>query len=217
MKTKILRISLREREKAAKAVELAAKAILDGQIIAYPTETTYGLGADATNEAAVKKIFELKVRDADRAMPIIVSDLRMAKEFAEVGPVAEHLANAFMPGPLTLIVDKKKGIPDIVSRHGIAFRIPSNYIARGIASQANKPLIATSANISGQPPVVKEADLIIQFDTKVNLIIATGDLISMPPSTVVDVRTLPPKLLRQGPMPFSEIEAELRKFAPATP
>ena len=127
MKTKIIRVSLREREKAAKAVELAAKAIGEGHIIAYPTETTYGLGADATNEAAVKKVFELKARDADRAMPIIVSDLRMAKEFGEVNAVAEHLANAFMPGPLTLIVDKKAGgISDTVSKHGIAFRIPSN-------------------------------------------------------------------------------------------
>ncbi len=212
-----MRISLREREKAAKAVEVAAKMILEGHVIAYPTETTYGLGADATNVAAVKKVFEIKARDADRAMPVIVSDLRMAKEFAEIGPIAEHLANAFMPGPLTIIVEKKAIIPDAVSRHGIAFRIPSNYIARGIASQANKPLIATSANISGSPPVVREADLIEQFDGKVSLIVATGDLISMPPSTVIDVRTLPIKLLRPGPTPFSEVEAELKKFAPAAP
>ncbi len=217
MKTKVMRVSLRDHERVGRAVETAAKVITEGGVVAFPTETSYGLGADATNPEAVKKLFALKGREEGKPVPIIVSDLRMAREYAEINPVAEMLANDFMPGPLTLVVDKKPGIPDAVSSMGIAFRIPSNHIARAIASAVGKPVTATSANLSGEPAIYKESLLLAAFEGKIPFIVSTGELTATPASTVVDVRTLPPKLVREGPVPFSEILAELKRFEPAAP
>ncbi len=207
---------MRDHERAGRAVEAAAKIISEGGVVAYPTETSYGLGADATDEKAVSKIFELKGRDEGKPLPVIVSDLRMAREYGEINAVAEMLANDFMPGPLTLVVDKKPGIPDIVSKEGIAFRVPSNHIARAIASGAGKPVTATSANASGEPSAYKESQLLELVNGKIPLVVSAGDLSPTPASTVVDVRTLPPKLIREGPVPFSEVLAQLKKFEPQT-
>jgi L-threonylcarbamoyladenylate synthase len=214
MKTKILEVSLRDREKAAKAIELAAKEIAAGNLVVIPTETSYGIAADATNAEAVKKIFELKERDPSKPIPLIVSDLNLARQYSEINPIAEHLAQAFMPGPLTLVVDKKPNIPDAVNKGGVAFRISSNTFARAISSEAGLPITATSANKSGEPALYSAWQVRQAFDGKVPLIILSGDLQQVPASTVIDTRCFPPALIREGPVPYSEILAELAKFAP---
>lgn len=212
MKTKILEVSLRDREKAAKAIELAAKEIVAGNVVIIPTETSYGMAADATNAEAVKKIFQIKERDASKPVPIIVSDLNLVKQYSDVNAVAEFLAQSFMPGPLTLVVEKKAAIPDVVSSDGVAFRISSNTFARAISSEAGLPITATSANKSGEPALYSAWKVREEFNGKVPLIILTGDLMEVPASTVLDTRCYPPKLLREGPIPFKEIEAQLSRF-----
>lgn len=214
MKTKILEVSLRDREKAAKAIELAAKEIAAGNLVIIPTETVYAIAADATNEEAVKKIFQLKERDASKPIPLIVSDLNLARQHAKINAIAEHLAQAFMPGPLTLVVDKLATIPDAVSKDGVAFRISSNTFARAISSEAGVPITATSANKSGEPPLYSAWQVREAFNGKVPVIILSGDLQQIPASTVIDTRCYPPTLLREGPVPYSEIQAELSKYAP---
>ncbi len=213
MKTKILEVSLRDREKAAKAIELAAKEIAAGNLVIIPTETVYAIAADATSEQAVKKIFELKDREPGKPIPLIVSDLNLAREHAVINPVAEHLARSFMPGPLTLVVEKKPSIPDVVSKDGVAFRISSNTFARAISSEAGVPITATSANKSGEPPLYSAWQVREAFNGKVPIIILSGDLQQIPASTVLDTRCYPPALIRAGPVPYSEIQAELAQYA----
>lgn len=213
MKTKVLTVNLREREKAARSIEQAAKAISAGEVIVYPTETSYGLGADATNPQAVARVYELKGRPEGKPLPIIVSDLGMAKEYAEINPVAEELARAFMPGPLTLIVDKKPSLPDALSKQGVAFRIPSNHFARAITSESGKPVTSTSANESDKPPIYRESEVRQAFDGKVPLILTSGDLTETLSSTIIDTRCYPPKLVREGPVPFTEIMKVLDSIA----
>ncbi len=217
MKTKVLEVSLREREKAAKAIEVAAKAIAQGEVVVIPTETCYALAANATDEAAVKKIFQLKERDENKPVPVIASSLHMMQEHCKVNPVAEFLANAFMPGPLTLIVEKTSSIPDIVSREGVGFRISSNTFARAISSEAGVPITATSANKSGEPSLYNAWQVREAFSGKVPVIVLTGDLQQIPASTVVDTRCLPPKLVREGPIPWSEIQAQLATYLAKAP
>ena len=212
MKTKVVAANLRERDKAARAIEQAGKLIMSGEVIVYPTETSYGIGVDATNPAAVEKIFALKERPHGKAIPVIVSDINMCREHANVNAVAEELARAFMPGPLTLIVDKKPSLPDSLSEHGVAFRIPSNHFARAIASESGRPITSTSANLTGKPPIYKESELLEAFNGKVSLILTSGDLMETMPSTIIDTRCYPPKLLREGPVPLSEIMAVLEKI-----
>lgn len=212
MKTKLIEVSLREREKAAKAIELAAKTIAAGDVVLIPTETCYALAADATNESAVKKIFELKAREADKPVPLIAASLMMMQEHAHVNQVASHLADAFMPGPLTLIVEKKPSIPDVVSREGVGFRISSNTFARAVSAEAGVPITSTSANKSGEKALYLAWQVREAFNSKVPLILSTGDLQEVPPSTVVDTRCFPPKLIREGPVPWTEIQAQLAKY-----
>ncbi len=210
MKTKVMLLNMHEREKAARAIEVAGKLINAGEVIVFPTETIYAIGADATNPAAIEKVYELKGRDHDKPLPIIVSDINMIREYAQINPVAEKLAAAFMPGPLTLLVEKNKGkLPDSLSGNGVAFRIPGNHFARAIASESGKPVTSTSANMSGKPPLYTEREVREVFDGKVPLILSSGTLMETLPSTIVDTRATPQKLVREGPVPYQEILALL--------
>ncbi len=212
MKTKVLEVSLRDREKAAKAVGLAAKEILLGNLVIIPTETSYGIAADATNLKAVQKLFELTEKPAKEPIPIIVSDLNLAKEHSIVNPTAEFLARNFMPGPLTLIVEKKDSISNLVSSDGIAFRISSNSFARAISSEAGVPITASKTNKEGEAAHYLAWKVRETFNGKVPLILLTGDLQEVPASTILDTRSFPPKLIREGPVPYKEIESQLSRF-----
>ncbi|OIO26120.1 threonylcarbamoyl-AMP synthase [Candidatus Micrarchaeota archaeon CG1_02_55_22] len=213
MNTKVLQINLRERQRTARALDQAAKAILAGGIVIYPTETAYGMGADATNPAALKKVCDLKKREIGKALSIITADLGMMREYGNINPIVEYLANAFLPGPLTLVVEKTDKLPDEISPDkSIAFRIPSNHFARGLVSTVGSPITATSANISGESQIYRETEVIQAFDGKVPIILTTGDLAEVPPSTILDTRIYPPKILREGPIPWHEIKTVLDKI-----
>lgn len=208
--TKTIRVE-HDREKMAKAIETAAKVVQSGGIIVFPTETSYGIGADATNDKAIRRIEELKCRDPDRPMPVVVSDLRMARDYAVISEKAEHLIEAFMPGPLALVLEKKK-IPESLTENGIAFRIPGKEFTRILVQECGVPLVATSANLSGQPPCYKIEDVKSVFEGKVDLILDAGDLPPVLPSTIIDLRHNPPVVLREGPLSSKEVFKELERF-----
>lgn len=212
MKTKVYQVNLRDRQRTARAIDHAAKEILAGQVVVYPTETAYGLGADATNPNALENIYELKKRDAGKPLPVIVSDIHMMRDYGVVNPVAEALAHAFMPGPLTLVVDKTDKLPDKLSKDETAFRIPSSHFARGLVSAVGRPITSTSANESGSKPLYSEREIVAQFDGKVPVILTAGDLAEVPPSTIVDTRTVPPTLRREGPIPYEEVLRQFKKL-----
>jgi len=217
MKTKVLvwTSDKHEREKAIKSLEAAVAFIKAGGIVAFPTETSYGLGGDATQPKVIDKLVELKNRTEEKmGMPIIVSDRWMAEEFLELNEAAKHLMNAFMPGPLTLIVDPKPGkLANNLSKDGgVAFRISACDCTRMLSQMSEVPLVATSANISGTPPLYKFEEVKQAFEGKCEALINGGNLPPTPPSTMVDLRKEPAVLVREGPVPFSEVQAQLKEL-----
>ncbi len=176
----------------------------------YPTETCYGLGADATNESAIEKVYSVKGREKTKAISIIISDLKMAKKYIEITKDIDLLVKRFMPGPLTLIAQKKPfGLPSNLSKKTIAFRIPANAFALKLIKKLNKPITATSANLSGQKELYKIKDTIQTFSKskEIALIINSDDLPERKPSTIYD--TINKKVLREGDVKEAEIKETL--------
>lgn len=140
----------------------AVDAILDGKVLAFPTETFYGLGCDARNQQAVDRIFFLKGRAADKPLPLLVGDKsQLGMVVRELSSAAAKLAALFWPGPLTLLLPGVAGLPmGVTGPDGlVAVRVSSHPGAAALSLQAQAPLAATSANISGRPPVTTAADL----------------------------------------------------------
>ncbi len=173
-----------------RAVEILKK----GGVIVYPTETCYGLGADATNYDAIMKVFRIKQRPITQPISVIVDSLDMIKEYAVITPEVEELVEKYMPGPLTLVVKNKK-FPKILCGGGfkIGFRIPDHIIAYELVKTFGKPITATSANIHGQPNPYKPPRL-----EGVDFVIDYGELPHQKPSTVYD--TILKKTIREGPI-----------------
>lgn len=177
----------------------AITALLNGKVIVYPTDTLYGLGADIFNKDAVEKIFEIKKRPRDNPLPIAVSDFEVLKKIAFVDDKTQHLADSFLPGKLTLILNKKDCVPYIVTGglDKIAVRIPNNEIALKLLSEFG-PLTATSANIHGTNTPGIISDISMQFkENDVALYLDIGKLDSQP-STIVDMTGKKIKIVREG-------------------
>lgn len=205
---------LRNRTTASKIVNEAADVLSEGGLVILPTETAYGIAADATNDEAVRKVFEAKQRPLERSVPIMVSDRYMIEEYADISPLARHLMNHFMPGPLSLVVPKKEqnGLAPSLSEKGVSFRIPGNDFARAIVSELGKPVTTTSANISGEGPLYAVDQVKATFLDKVHLILDQGDLPPREPSTVLDLQGELPKVLRVGPISGEEIQKAIAEF-----
>jgi L-threonylcarbamoyladenylate synthase len=185
-----------------RVIRKAAKTIRYGGLVVYPTETCYGLAADATNARAVRKVYAIKKRSKNKPIPIIVSSLNMMKRYGRITKLVRALAEKFMPGPLTVVTDKKE-LPDILNLNEIAFRISSHPIASKLVRSVGKPITATSANISGQPPIYTSRRVIEVFNGKVDMILDCGNLKRTKPSTYVDARKH--RILRKGAVPEKKI------------
>lgn len=208
--SKILIVSANRKD----AVGIAAKKTMDGCSIAYPTETSYALGCDATNARAVRKIFALKQREKDKPLPVIVDSLRTISKYAILNQHAVTLANKFMPGPLTLVVEMKKGaLPNSLSSSGIAFRISSNHFAAALAKKLGKPIVSTSANKAGEPSIYSVKKMVSEYGGKVDFIVDAGELAPKRASMIVDLRGRKPVLLRKGVVKFGEVVKALKKSA----
>lgn len=172
----------------------------DGHII-FPTETVYGIGAMATSNDAVLKIFDIKGRAGDNPLIVHLSNVDEINKYAYISNnIEKKLINNFMPGPFTLILKKKDIIPNSVSANldTVGIRIPSNYIANKILSYENIPIAAPSANLSGKPSGTSVSNIIDDFKDKVDYIIDGGDSLIGLESTVVKVIDNIPVILRPG-------------------
>ncbi|HEX7226754.1 MAG TPA: L-threonylcarbamoyladenylate synthase, partial [Candidatus Binatia bacterium] len=161
-----------------------------GDVIVFPTETVYGLGADALNPAAVERIFQLKGRNPDTPIPIIVADQGMLKDLVqEIPPIARKLMEQFWPGPLTLVLPAAPGMPkQLLNRTGgVGVRISSEPIARQLAQELGHPLTATSANPSGRPAAATIEQAQDYFAAEIGIFIDGGQLPSKIGSSVVEV------------------------------
>ncbi len=195
MKAKIVNV------RDTNAIPLAVSVLRRGGVVIYPTESSYGIAADSTNEKAVRRIVELKGRE-NKSIPVIVSSLAMAKRYAHVGKKASMLIEKFMPGRLTLVVNKRN-LPDILSKDTIGFRIPPHEFSVAVTRRLGKPITATSANKSGGPALYRIKDVVKTFGNSVELIIDAGNLPKRKVSTVYDVVNR--RIIRKGPVKERDI------------
>jgi len=169
-----------------KQLNSIVKILKGGGVIVYPTETAYALGCDITNKKAVGRIYRLKKRSKTKSLTAIVADLKMAKKFSRISKFEEKIIKKHMPGPFTLIVKKKKAIPDLANKD-FAFRISSNKIAKELSRALKKPIASTSANLSGSGAEYNIKPIIKEFGTKVDAIIDSGNLPKKKVSTIAKV------------------------------
>jgi len=187
------------RENSSEIAEILQKS----GIVVYPTETSYGIGCGVSHRAAVERIFLLKKRPKSQPLPVIVADLEMMEEYAVVVKAAEKLVEEFMPGPLTLILDRKRSVPGWFPGETLAVRIPGNETARELCRIAGEPIVSTSANISGERQFYEIKQVLKTFERKVELIIDAGDLEYNTPSTLFEVEHR--RMLREGKISLKEI------------
>lgn len=207
MKTIIHRVDISKIDN--NIINEAARIIQEGGLVAFPTETVYGIGANALEPSAVSKIYTAKGRPSDNPLIVHVSDKEDVKKYVKhIGYNAMKLINEFWPGPLTLIFEKKDIIPDSITGglSTVAIRMPSHKIAREIIRVANRPVAAPSANVSGRPSPTMAKHVISDLDGKINMIIDGGDCEIGLESTVVDVTEKIPTILRPGGITRKMIE-----------
>ncbi len=206
MQTEILPVD-RER-----ALERAIELLRQGQVIALPTDTVYGVAADGLNPAAIERLYVVKERPRDKAIPLLLASAGdLAQVAAQVHEAARILAAKFWPGALTLVVHAQAIVPSVLraERDSVAVRVPDHPIPRELARVLGRPLAATSANISGgrDPSTAQEVEA--QLGGRLALILDGGRVGGGVPSTVVDVSITPPRVLRQGALAIEEIERAL--------
>ena len=204
----------RVKESRAENLTDAVAALGRGDVIVFPTETLYGLGADALNFSAVEKVFQLKGRDPNQPFPVLVSDRSMLESLVgQIVPLAEKLMARFWPGPLTLVLPASPDIPKplVNSTGGIGVRISSQPVAQEIIKRLGRPLTATSANPSGQPGARTVAQARAYFSGKIEIFIDGGSLTSKSGSTVAAVDDNKIKIIRAGEIAKSELEMALGK------
>ena len=177
----------------------AVNAIQEGKLIVYPTDTLYGLGASIFKQDAIKSIFQIKSRPFSLPLPIAVSNLKMLSECVEISSLAQQLAHHFLPGKLTLVCKKKPVITDLITSGGntVAVRIPQDEIALHLINKIG-PIIATSANIHGQKTPNSISEIRKLFKPEDIEVYVDGGPRNEAPSTIVDVTSQQPRILREG-------------------
>ncbi len=180
-----------------------------GGIIAFPTDTAYGLGADPFNDGAVDRIFEVKGRPETKPILLVVNSLDMAETVGHASEIFRAVANRFWPGPLTLIVKARPNLSAKVTAGtgNIGLRRPAAGFATTLAARLGRPITATSANRAGQPSAITASEVRAQFDAGLDALIDGGTLPARGGSTLLDLTADPPVLLRDGPVRFESLAA----------
>jgi L-threonylcarbamoyladenylate synthase len=207
--TTVLRISRSSPEPGG--IAQAAAVIRRGGLVAFPTETVYGLGADGLDAMAVRRIFAAKGRPEAKGLILHLAEPAQAAAVAEVSAVAERLMAAFFPGPLTLVLPARPVVPAGTTGGGttVAVRMPDHAVALALVTAAGRPIAAPSANPSGAPPPRSAAEVLAGLDGKFDLLLDAGPTTLGTPSTVLDLSAGTPRVLRLGAVPPQAIERVL--------
>ena len=198
-------------------LEEAASLILKGEVLVCPTDTGYAFAANGLDVTAIQKVFALKKRPLDNPVHVAVSGIEEAEMYACVDEAARVLAREFLPGALTLVLHRKEIVPSLLigGRDTIGIRVPDNQTILALARIVDRPLTATSANISGRPTPYTVQEIIDQLGdsiSQVALILDQGTIPGGGVSTIVDLTVEPPQILRQGCISESEIWAILQSM-----
>lgn len=202
---KILKVNPENLRESEKALIQAAQVIYQGGTVVIPTDTVYGLAADATRDITIERIFKTKKRPKQKAISVIVSDLNMAKKIAFIDSRLERSADLLWPGPLTVVLKSKLSLPRVLTagKSTIGVRVPDYKLTQYLVGLLGRPITATSANVTGQQPARKIDEVIDQFKNqyiKPDLILDAGELKCSQPSTILDLTTGQPKIVRIGPV-----------------
>jgi len=201
-----------------KQVEEGIAVLKRGGLVAYPTDTVYGLGASIINEDAVRCIYLVKRRPANMAFPLLLANISQIGEVAvNVPPLAWFLAARFLPGALTIVLYRSKSVSDAVTGGSdkVGVRIPAHPVPIALIEGTGAPLIGTSANLSGQPSARTAEEVTRQIGPEIDLIIDGGKVEGGVESTVIDVTPENPLILRQGAISKEQLENATRSFDPA--
>jgi L-threonylcarbamoyladenylate synthase len=185
----------------ASHIAQAAERLRAGAVIAFPTDTLYGVGARAADPAAVARLYQVKRRPSEQPMVWLVTDRAQVERFAVVSAAATELMDRYWPGPLTLVLRAR--VPTDGST--IAVRAPDHDVARALLSALGEPIASSSANQAGQPPPVDADQVIAALDDELDLVLDAGPCRIGQPSTILDVSGPTPRILRQGAIPSSEL------------
>lgn len=203
-------IYLKEEQIDETKIEEIANAIKEGKLIIFPTDTVYGIGTNAYNEEACKKIYEIKGRPSCKPLSILISDISMIEDLVEnISPTEQKIIEKFWPGPLTMKFKKRKGIlPDIISAGDeyVRIRLIKNGLIYKIIEKAEVPVVAPSANISGHQTGIKIDNIIKELGGKVDYILDCGDYKSDEPSTIIQVEDEKIVVIREGKIKREELE-----------
>ena len=197
-----------ESEMGLKDLEQAIQHLRNGGVVAIPTDTLYALAADVFNTAALDRIFAIKGRSDDLALPVLVSGWDQLEMVAEnTPPKTRALAERFWPGALTLVVQKANGLPDRLTagRPTVAVRMPGHPVPIELINRLGSPITGTSANISGGADLLTLDELSSQLGEPVDLIVEKGPTPKGTASTIVDITSGKPRLLREGAISFQQV------------
>lgn len=187
---------------SAENLRRASELIRAGEVVAFPTETVYGLGADGLNDSARKKIYSAKKRPPDKPLTLHVASFAQVERVAKISLTAEKLFRKFCPGPLTIILPKSDDLPSFVTNSSsVGIRFPKNEIALELIKFSDCPIAAPSANISGQPPPKSAQEVLAALNGKIPAILDGGTCQLGISSTIIDLSGQTPKILRHGAIP----------------
>ncbi|MBI4798132.1 MAG: threonylcarbamoyl-AMP synthase [Desulfarculus sp.] len=193
------------------ALARAAGVLAGGGLIVYPTETLYGIAADYRSAAALERLAALKGRQANKPFPLILAHAAEAEALAvAIPPQAHDLMDRFWPGPLTLVLSARPGLHPLLlsDQGGVGVRVSSHPVAAGLARALSRAVTATSANLAGRPAASRVEDLASALVAGVDLVLDAGPTPGGPPSTVLDCRGWPPRLLRAGALSLQALGLE---------
>lgn len=192
----------------------ARKVLLAGGVFAFPTDTFYGLGVDPFNRKAVDRLFEIKGRDENKPLLLLISSKEQLETLVKkITPAHSTLTQKFWPGPLTLLFEPSASIPHnvLAGSNRIGIRQPGNIMTRNLISALGQPITAPSANLSGETPSITAEQVHEALGNHLDLIIDGGTCQGGKPSTLVDAVKMPALLIREGAIPFSEVETALEE------
>jgi len=196
-------------EAGDEALNKCLSALSRGELIVYPTDTLYGLGADATIGGAVEKVFAAKQRPIDKVVSIAVASIPAAEELVNFTPIAKLIASKFLPGPITIVLRAKSELKFVSKEGKIGIRIPDNDFALALLKSYNRPIIATSANLSGGSNPREVSEIPPEILNQVSVVVDQGRTKYSAPSTIIDLSSDTIEVVREGAVSIDAIKAAI--------